>query len=206
MSSQDYALDYDDANVLRRVTLDDNGNLRIYSFSPKNKSPQKLAAVLLAFTELIQTTNRRDVTTTYLWELVKTPQSRGNMAMKNITTVNQAEKQFKAEVSTIGRVHHVNLVRLLGYCAEGGCHLLVYEFMPNGSLDHHLSASSSFAASQEIFSTWETRHSIALGIAKGLTYLHEKCGERIIHCDIKPQNVLLDESSGQRCPTLGWRG
>ncbi|EFJ34891.1 hypothetical protein SELMODRAFT_82391, partial [Selaginella moellendorffii] len=112
----------------------------------------------------------------------------------------------KAEVSTIGRVHHVNLVRLLGYCAEGGCHLLVYEFMPNGSLDHHLSASSSFAASQEIFSTWETQHSIALGIAKGLTYLHEKCGERIVHCDIKPQNVLLDESSGQRCPTLGWRG
>ncbi|EFJ04702.1 hypothetical protein SELMODRAFT_432162 [Selaginella moellendorffii] len=99
------------------------------------------------------------------------PEKGGIVAVKKITTVNQAEKQCKAEVSTIGRVHHVNLVRLLGYCAEGDRHLLVYQFMTNGSLDHHLSASSSSAASQEIFSTSETQHSIALGIAKGLTYL-----------------------------------
>uniref|UniRef100_A0A6I9RKB6 Receptor-like serine/threonine-protein kinase n=2 Tax=Elaeis guineensis var. tenera TaxID=51953 RepID=A0A6I9RKB6_ELAGV len=98
------------------------------------------------------------------------------------------EKQFRAEVSTIGTVQHVNLVRLLGFCSEGTGRLLVYEFMPKGSLDVQLFHDNS------VVLDWNKRYQIALGIARGLAYLHEKCRDCIIHCDIKPENILLDAS------------
>ncbi|KAL6905391.1 hypothetical protein ACP4OV_002992 [Aristida adscensionis] len=110
------------------------------------------------------------------------------VAVKKLEGFHQGDKQFKAEVSTIGNIHHINLIRLLGFCLEGAKRLLVYEYMPNGSLDQHLFASSSMSLS------WNTRHQIAVGIAKGLAYLHEECRDCIIHCDIKPQNILLDVS------------
>nr|XP_010928296.3 LOW QUALITY PROTEIN: G-type lectin S-receptor-like serine/threonine-protein kinase At2g19130 [Elaeis guineensis] len=96
------------------------------------------------------------------------------------------EKQFRAEVCTIGTVQHINLVRLLGFCSEGTRRLLVYEFMPKGSLDAQLFYNNSM-----VFD-WNKRYQIALGIARGLAYLHEKCRDCIIHCDIKPENILLD--------------
>ncbi|XP_010927759.2 G-type lectin S-receptor-like serine/threonine-protein kinase At2g19130 [Elaeis guineensis] len=98
------------------------------------------------------------------------------------------EKQFRAEVSTIGTVQHVNLVRLLGFCSEGTRRLLVYEFMPKGSLDAQLFQNNSMVLD------WNKRYQIALGIARGLAYLHEKCRDCIIHFDIKPENILLDAS------------
>ncbi|KAG1347243.1 G-type lectin S-receptor-like serine/threonine-protein kinase [Cocos nucifera] len=98
------------------------------------------------------------------------------------------EKQFRTEVSTIGTVQHVNLVRLLGFCSEGARRLLVYEFMPKGSLDAQLFQNNSMVLD------WNTRYQIALGIARGLAYLHEKCRDCIIHCDVKPENILLDAS------------
>ncbi|XP_038973919.1 G-type lectin S-receptor-like serine/threonine-protein kinase At2g19130 [Phoenix dactylifera] len=98
------------------------------------------------------------------------------------------EKQFRSEVSTIGTVQHVNLVRLLGFCSEGAKRLLVYEFMPKGSLDTQLFQNNSMVLD------WNTRYRIALGTARGLVYLHEKCRDCIIHCDIKPENILLDAS------------
>lgn len=110
------------------------------------------------------------------------------VAVKKLEGVRQGEKQFRAEVSTIGTTQHVNLIRLLGFCSERTRRLLVYEHMPNGSLDRHL-----FGSSQSILS-WETRYQIALGIARGLNYLHEKCRDCIIHCDIKPENILLDDT------------
>jgi serine/threonine protein kinase len=82
----------------------------------------------------------------------------------------------------------MNLIRLLGFCSEGVKRLLVYEYMPNGSLDKHLFGSSCTTLS------WKIRYQIAVGIAKGLAYLHEECRDCIIHCDIKPQNILLDAS------------
>ncbi|XP_039017069.1 G-type lectin S-receptor-like serine/threonine-protein kinase At2g19130 [Hibiscus syriacus] len=108
------------------------------------------------------------------------------IAVKCLKFQDEEEKQFRAEVSTIGTIHHVNLVRLLGFCLKGMKRFLVYDYMPNGSLDSHL-----FYKDSKILD-WKTRHHIALGIARGLAYLHEECRVRIIHCDIKPENILLD--------------
>ncbi|XP_072951016.1 G-type lectin S-receptor-like serine/threonine-protein kinase At2g19130 [Typha angustifolia] len=110
------------------------------------------------------------------------------IAVKKLDGLNQGEKQFRAEVSTIGIIQHLNLVRLLGFCSGGTNRLLVYEYMPNGSLDKQLFQNTPTVLD------WNTRYQIALGIARGLVYLHEKCRDCIIHCDIKPENILLDAS------------
>nr|QCF41183.1 G-type lectin S-receptor-like serine/threonine-protein kinase [Lens culinaris] len=110
------------------------------------------------------------------------------VAVKKLESVSQGEKQFRTEVSTIGTVQHVNLVRLRGFCSEGTKRMLVYDYMPNGSLDFHLFKKKD---TSEVLS-WKMRYQIALGIARGLTYLHEKCRDCIIHCDVKPENILLD--------------
>ncbi|KAK3162696.1 hypothetical protein QOZ80_1BG0092590 [Eleusine coracana subsp. coracana] len=110
------------------------------------------------------------------------------VAVKKLEGFHQGEKQFRAEVSTIGNIQHINLIRLLGFCSEGAKRLLVYEYMPNGSLDKHLFGTNSITLN------WKLRCQIAVGIARGLAYLHEECRDCIIHCDIKPQNILLDAS------------
>ncbi|CAO2195523.1 unnamed protein product [Urochloa humidicola] len=121
------------------------------------------------------------------------------VAVKKLEGVRQGEKQFRAEVSTIGTVQHVNLIRLLGFCSERATRrLLVYEHMPNGSLDRHL-----FHGGGAAVLSWETRYQIALGVARGLEYLHEKCRDCIIHCDIKPENILLDEAFVPRVADFG---
>jgi len=109
------------------------------------------------------------------------------VAVKKLDGLSQGEKQFRAEVSTIGTIQHVNLIRLLGFCSEKSMKMLVYEYMPNGSLER-------IFASTPVELSWNVRFQIALGIAKGLSYLHEECRSCIIHCDIKPDNVLLDAS------------
>lgn len=107
----------------------------------------------------------------------------------------QGEKQFRAEVASMGAIRHLNLVRLHGFCSEGSHRLLVYEFMPNGSLDAWL-----FGKKQgEKLLDWEQRLNIALGTARALAYLHEECSDHIIHLDVKPENILLDH---QFCPKL----
>uniref|UniRef100_A0ACD5WIM2 Uncharacterized protein n=1 Tax=Avena sativa TaxID=4498 RepID=A0ACD5WIM2_AVESA len=121
------------------------------------------------------------------------------VAVKKLEGVRQGEKQFRAEVSTIGTIQHVNLIRLLGFCSQGTRRLLVYEHMPNGSLDRHLFGSAS---SNGVLS-WETRYQIALGVARGLDYLHEKCRDCIIHCDIKPENILLDDAFAAKVADFG---
>ncbi|KAK2637137.1 hypothetical protein Ddye_031929 [Dipteronia dyeriana] len=108
---------------------------------------------------------------------------------------HEGEREFKTEVSVIGQTHHKNLVRLLGFCDEGEHRLLVYEYMSNGSL-----ASFLFGISRP---NWNQRVQIVLGIARGLVYLHEECSTQIIHCDIKPQNILLDECFTARISDFG---
>uniref|UniRef100_A0ACD5VC55 Uncharacterized protein n=1 Tax=Avena sativa TaxID=4498 RepID=A0ACD5VC55_AVESA len=115
------------------------------------------------------------------------------VAVKKLKGVAQGEKQFRAEVRTIGIIRHVNLVRLFGFCAQGRARLLVYEYMENGSLNSHLFSKSSAKL------TWDLRYRIALGIARGLAYIHEECRDCIIHCDMKPSNVLLD---AEFCPKI----
>ncbi|KNA20102.1 hypothetical protein SOVF_055420 [Spinacia oleracea] len=116
------------------------------------------------------------------------------IAVKKLESFSQGEKQFRTEVSTIGTIQHVNLVRLRGFCSEGAKKLLVYEYMPNGSLETHL-----FPDKSSNLLDWKTRYQIALGTARGLAYLHEKCRDCIIHCDIKPENILLD---AEFCPKV----
>ncbi|KAJ9704002.1 hypothetical protein PVL29_005333 [Vitis rotundifolia] len=101
--------------------------------------------------------------------------------------VEDGEKEFQAEVRAIGRTHHKNLVRLLGYCTEGSKRLLVYEFMSNHSL-----ADLLFSSGKRPY--WDERVRIALDVARGIHYLHDECGAPIIHCDIKPHNILMDDS------------
>ena len=118
------------------------------------------------------------------------------IAVKRLNNmVREGDLEFNAEVSAIGRTNHRNLVQLLGFCNEGQHRLLVYEFMSNGSL-----ASFLFGGSQP---NWYQRIQIALGTARGLFYLHEECSTQIIHCDIKPQNILLDDSFAARISDFG---
>ncbi|XP_042378879.1 probable LRR receptor-like serine/threonine-protein kinase At2g23950 [Zingiber officinale] len=95
------------------------------------------------------------------------------------------EAQFRTEVEMISLAIHRNLLRLLGYCAAGGERLLVYPFMPNGSVAARLRGKPALE--------WNTRKRIALGAARGLLYLHEQCDPKIIHRDVKAANILLDD-------------
>lgn len=114
--------------------------------------------------------------------------SKKQVAVKRLekAMTDEGEREFQAEMLVIGRTHHKNLVRLLGYCAEGVKRLLVYEFMSNGTLADLLFRS-------ERRPDWSERVRIALDIARGILYLHEECEAPIIHCDIKPHNVLMDD-------------
>ncbi|ONI01888.1 hypothetical protein PRUPE_6G165100 [Prunus persica] len=103
--------------------------------------------------------------------------------------VEEGVREFKAEITTIGRTHHRNLVQLLGFCIEGSQKLLVYEYMSSGSLAHLL-----FNKAATVRPSWRERVGIVLDVAKGVLYLHEECGVHIIHCNLKPQNILLDHS------------
>nr|ABA92006.2 retrotransposon protein, putative, Ty3-gypsy subclass [Oryza sativa Japonica Group] len=119
------------------------------------------------------------------------------IAVKRLDGLHQGEKQFRAEVSSLGLIHHINLVKLIGFCYEGDKRLLVYERMINGSLDAHLFHSNGTILD------WSTRHQIAIGVARGLFYLHESCHKCIIHCDIKPENILLEASFAPKIADFG---
>ncbi|KAL7146227.1 hypothetical protein ABFS83_06G026100 [Erythranthe nasuta] len=123
------------------------------------------------------------------------------IAVKKLDKVlPHGEKEFITEVNTIGSMHHMNLVRLCGYCSEGSQRLLVYEFMKNGSLDKWIfTSSNTFRDYEDRILDWSTRFNVAVGTAKGIAYFHEQCRNRVIHCDIKPENILLDENF---CPKV----
>ncbi|XP_051137958.1 G-type lectin S-receptor-like serine/threonine-protein kinase At5g24080 isoform X2 [Andrographis paniculata] len=121
------------------------------------------------------------------------------IAVKKLDRVlPHGEKEFVTEVNTISSMHHMNLVRLCGYCSEGSSRLLVYEYMKNGSLDKWIFPSGGRDAPDRLLD-WPTRFYIAIGTARGIAYFHEQCRDRIIHCDIKPENILLDENF---CPKV----
>ncbi|KAL2926887.1 Proline-rich receptor-like protein kinase PERK8, partial [Bienertia sinuspersici] len=100
----------------------------------------------------------------------------------------QGDREFKAEVEIISRVHHRYLVSLVGYCITDFQRLLVYEFVPNGTLEYHLHNTNKPVMQ------WSLRVKVACGSARGITYLHEDCHPRIIHRDIKSANILIDSN------------
>ncbi|KAH0651216.1 hypothetical protein KY285_031335 [Solanum tuberosum] len=120
------------------------------------------------------------------------------IAVKRLQGFGNVKKSFLAEVATIGSIQHVNLVQLVGFCAEKSLRLLVYEYMANGSLDRWI-----FHGKQERSLKWDIRKKIISDVAKGIAYLHEDCNNKIIHLDIKPQNILLDHNLNAKVSDFG---
>ncbi|PWA56902.1 S-locus glycoprotein domain-containing protein [Artemisia annua] len=116
------------------------------------------------------------------------------VAIKRLHEEFHVEAEFLAEMSTIGRINHKNLIETYGYCAEGKHRILVYEYMENGSLAKNLGANQL---------DWHKRIEIASGVAKGLAYLHEECLEWVLHCDVKPHNILLDADYNPKVADFG---
>ncbi|XP_077228666.1 rust resistance kinase Lr10-like [Tasmannia lanceolata] len=116
--------------------------------------------------------------------------SRRPVAVKLLANSKANGQDFINEIATIGRIHHVNVVQLIGFCSEGSKRALIYDYMPNGSLEKYI-----FPQQESIgHLSWEKTYKIALGIARGIEYLHRGCDMRILHFDIKPHNILLDEN------------
>ncbi|KAH6806832.1 hypothetical protein C2S51_027940 [Perilla frutescens var. frutescens] len=111
-----------------------------------------------------------------------------DVAIKMLRKSGANGQDFINEISTIGRIHHVNVVKLVGYCAQGNKRALVYDFMPNGSLEKYF-----FNQEKMNSLNWDTKFEIAIGVARGIEYLHLGCDIQILHFDIKPHNILLDD-------------
>uniref|UniRef100_A0A0D3ESB4 Receptor-like serine/threonine-protein kinase n=3 Tax=Oryza TaxID=4527 RepID=A0A0D3ESB4_9ORYZ len=109
------------------------------------------------------------------------------IAVKKLIDVTRGEVEFQAEMSVIGKINHMNLVRIWGFCSEGKHKLLVYEYVENESLDRYLFNTMG----TERLLVWKDRFNIALGAARALAYLHHDCLEWVFHCDVKPENILL---------------
>ncbi|CAN4104480.1 unnamed protein product [Withania somnifera] len=120
------------------------------------------------------------------------------IAVKRLDGLGHVMESFLTEVKIVGGIHHINLVKLIGFCAENSQRLLIYEHMVNGSLDRWI-----YHKNPENRLTWHTRRRIIIDIAKGLAYLHEECSQKIIHLDIKPQNILLDQNFNAKISDFG---
>ncbi|XP_043720666.1 rust resistance kinase Lr10-like [Telopea speciosissima] len=112
------------------------------------------------------------------------------VAVRMLSKTKRNGQDFINEVATIGRIHHINVVQLIGFCAAESKRALLYEFMPNGTLDKYIFAQDSKSNTL----SWDKLYDIAIGIARGIEYLHRGCDMRILHFDIKPHNILLDEN------------
>ncbi|KAL6614765.1 hypothetical protein ACP70R_037035 [Stipagrostis hirtigluma subsp. patula] len=121
------------------------------------------------------------------------------VAIKKLKDVRKGEEEFWAEVTLIGRINHINLVRMWGFCSEGKHRLLVYDYVENESLDKYLFCDRG----TERLLSWSQRFKIALGTARGLAYLHHECLEWIVHCDVKPENILLNRDFEAKIADFG---
>ncbi|XP_062011142.1 G-type lectin S-receptor-like serine/threonine-protein kinase LECRK3 [Rosa rugosa] len=170
--------------VLRYKRLTEiNGNLGL--------ADEELTMRVFSYNELKRATNgfKQELGKGSFGAVYKGALNRGKklIAVKRLEKlVEEGEREFRAEMQAIGRTHHKNLVRLLGYSAEDSKRLLVYEYMSNGSL-------ADLLFKKEWHPAWDERVRIAVDVARGLLYLHEECNSPVIHCDIKPQNILMDE-------------
>ncbi|KAH0718185.1 hypothetical protein KY285_014216 [Solanum tuberosum] len=124
------------------------------------------------------------------------------VAVKVLRDSKGKGEEFINEIGTIGRIHHVNVVRLVGFCADGFRRALIYEYLPNDSLERFILPVSSSPGSVSLIS-WNKLQHIALGTARGIEYLHQGCDQQILHFDIKPQNILLDHNLNPKICDFG---
>ncbi|KAL4569365.1 hypothetical protein LXL04_025001 [Taraxacum kok-saghyz] len=122
------------------------------------------------------------------------------VAVKILSELKGNGEDFINEVASIGRTSHVNIVSLVGFCFEGHQRALIYEYMPNGSLEKFI-YGRSFSSNNHL--GWEKLHEISMGIARGLEYLHNGCNTQILHFDIKPHNILLDQNFSPKISDFG---
>ncbi|XP_073311079.1 rust resistance kinase Lr10-like [Primulina huaijiensis] len=128
-----------------------------------------------------------------------TLRSGGVVAVKVLSNTSANGQDFINEVATIGRIHHVNVVELIGYCAERSKFALVYNFMSGGSLEKYI-----FNRENDGYSlSWDTKYEIAIGVARGIEYLHRGCDIQILHFDIKPHNILLTDNFTPKISDFG---
>ncbi|KAJ9679759.1 hypothetical protein PVL29_021617 [Vitis rotundifolia] len=121
------------------------------------------------------------------------------VAVKMLVMSKANGQDFINEVATIGRIHHVNVVRLVGFCIQRSKWTLIYDYMPNGSLDKFVFLDKG----NNIPLSWERLYKIALGVGRGIEYLHQGCDMQILHFDIKPHNILLDEDFTPKVSDFG---
>ncbi|KAJ9679772.1 hypothetical protein PVL29_021627 [Vitis rotundifolia] len=124
----------------------------------------------------------------------------GRIVAVKVLIMSKANGQdFINEVASIERIHHVNVVRLVGFCVRGSKWALTYDFMPNGSLDKFIFLKEE----NNTFLSWERLYKVALGVGHGIEYLHQGCDMQILHFDIKPHNILLDEDFTPKVSDFG---
>jgi serine/threonine protein kinase len=122
-----------------------------------------------------------------------------DVAIKRVSKGSkQGRKEYASEVRVISRLRHKNLVQLIGWCHGDGNLLLVYELMPNGSLDTHLYGGASNAVLP-----WTARYEIALGLGSALLYLQQDSDQCVLHRDIKPSNIMLDAAFSAKLGDFG---
>ncbi|KAL6638385.1 hypothetical protein ACP70R_023880 [Stipagrostis hirtigluma subsp. patula] len=132
---------------------------------------------------------------------------RGNLtdgceiAVKMLKDTEDDGQDFMNEVASISQTSHVNVVTLLGFCLQGSKRALIYEYMPNGTLEKFTFGNNSTDGDQTL--SWDKLFEIVIGIARGLKYLHSGCNTRIVHFDIKPQNILLDQDFRPKISDFG---
>ncbi|KAJ0759306.1 putative glycerophosphodiester phosphodiesterase, protein kinase RLK-Pelle-LRK10L-2 family [Helianthus annuus] len=123
-------------------------------------------------------------------------QNGNDVAVKVLNELKGSGEDLVNELASISKTCHVNIVSLVGFCFEGRHKALIYEYMPNGSLEKYIYNPSTTTGSQL---EWKKLYDIAVGIGRGLEYLHRGCNTRILHFDIKPHNILLDKDL---CPKI----
>ncbi|KAI3435317.1 Protein kinase domain-containing protein [Psidium guajava] len=132
-------------------------------------------------------------------KIIQPPRDATELTEEDTRDLDKKMRQIRSEIQTVGQIRHRNLLPLLAHLTRADCHLLVYEFMKNGSLQDLLEKVSQGQTELD----WLTRHRIALGVAAGLEYLHMNHTPRIIHRDLKPANVLLDDDMEARISDFG---
>ncbi|KAG7954383.1 hypothetical protein I3843_11G013700 [Carya illinoinensis] len=132
-------------------------------------------------------------------KITQPPKDAAELTDEDSKLLNKKMRQIRSEINTVGQIRHRNLLPLLAHLSRPDCHLLVYEFMKNGSLQDMLQDVSHGNKQLD----WLARHRIALGVAAGLEYLHMHHSPRIIHRDLKPANILLDDDMEARIADFG---